>query len=113
MDATEEDPFVIEVVGLDMNGDDGTIIDWTSQPVQRWKIAEATAIVGFDSALFSIDTSRFAPFHRSPRIASIWLEQDGNAIYLNAITVPEPATRALVAIAAAAWLLLCCWRPSS
>ena len=88
------------------------IANLQSNHLYRWQILEAQSITGFDPAKFTIDSSHldgsmlarlgFAPGNQ------LWLDSDGKSIFLNARTVPEPATFTILLTAAAV-----CARPQT
>jgi hypothetical protein len=103
--ATPQSPFVLDLTGLDLAGQSGRIANLQSNHLYRWQILEAQSITGFDPAKFTIDSSHLdgsmlASLGFAPGI-QLWLDSDGKSIFLNARTVPEPATFTILLTAAA------------
>jgi hypothetical protein len=91
IEATEENPFVIEVIGLQPDGAHGPVSGLAPLTSHRWAIAKAAEInefVGtissFDPDKFVVDVSQLQEFHPHVRAQDFWLELDGPSIYLNA-----------------------------
>ncbi len=103
VDATPENPFVIEIVGLDLEGNLAPVKNLQPNTNYRWKIAEVAqinafvgSIDGFDLEKFAIDVSQLQQFYPQVHASDFWLERDGPAIFLNGVIVPEPSTAILL-----------------
>lgn len=99
IDATAENPFVIEIVGLDGDGNHGAVDDLMTNINYRWKIAEVAqinafvgTIAGFDPEKFTIDVSHLREFYPRVREEDFFLERVGPEIFLNGLIVPEPSS---------------------
>jgi hypothetical protein len=107
--ATDENPFVIELVGLGLDGLPGEVARLEPNQEYRWTILAAGALLGFDPAKFEIDATGFdvlgslgeldpgAPLAVRVPGAEFHLEADTAGIHLVARTVPEPALAGLMA----------------
>jgi hypothetical protein len=110
-EATDNAPFVVELVSLDDDGNIGPVAN-LAPGYHRWQIAEASNIAGFDPTALAIDASQFigglpialagtdtiAPGSLAPHRISFRLEQDGGNLYVVANVVPEPNALTLCAI---------------
>ena len=85
--ATSANPFAINVTGTGFND----AVD------QQYTLVDGTpAVVGFDPAKFTLDTSAFAS---SPTgTFNLGLSQDGTDLVLNFTAVPEPSSLALLGL---------------
>ena len=93
-DATELDPIVIQMVGLDNLGQEGTIENFDPNRSYQWLIATAGSMTGFDPSHFQIDTSRFVGSNPLLPDSRFSVSTADNHLFLN-YQIPEPSTLAL------------------
>ena len=59
VDANAENPFTVQIVGIDEQGQVGGIVDFDPQTSASWLILESQAIDGFDSSSFDVSADLF------------------------------------------------------
>ncbi|MEM9659364.1 MAG: hypothetical protein AAF961_13485, partial [Planctomycetota bacterium] len=92
IEATPADPFIIEVVGLDPDGEIGLVEGLTLNTHRRWLIAEAfefngfsASVDGFDASKFAVDVSSLQSSYADAREEHFWLDMDESGVHLNAL----------------------------
>ncbi len=110
-----DNPFVIELVSLGADGQQGPLGSWDGQADQLWEsfITTTEGFLGvFDERLFQIDSSGFE--HPFPGLFAVMLGEDGMSFDIAYRAIPEPATSMLLlASIAGGWVLLRRRRPRS
>lgn len=95
LDADSGNPFVIDLLSLDLSNEAGAIANFDGLSDYSWTLASAGTIVGFDPDHVEIDASDFRT--RNPDAdGEISLVQSGNQLDLLYTAVPEPGSYALV-----------------
>lgn len=95
IEATSENPFVIEITSLDLANDLGLATNFDNTASYTWTIAFASSgIQGFDVSKFLLEASGF---QNDLGTGAFDLQVDGNALQLTfgLAPVPEPATWAM------------------
>jgi hypothetical protein len=95
--ASPLNPFTIEVLGLDANGDPGVVVDFDPHTSYRWTIASAPLVTGFDPAAFRVDAAAFIGLH-GPLPDGSFFDVALSNDQLQLIYVPEPASLALMGL---------------
>lgn len=89
--ASSSSKFTLQLQSLASNGVAGAVFDFNSGTSYSWKFLTSTsAITGFDSAAFTIDTSGFQ--NTLAGSFNVTLASDGKGILLNYLAVPEPSS---------------------
>ncbi|MEM9656822.1 MAG: PEP-CTERM sorting domain-containing protein [Planctomycetota bacterium] len=96
VEATPQEPFVIEPVGKTKDGEKGLVEGLAVGTPYRWLIAEryepdwfSAVIEGFDANRFVVDVSQLQEFYPDAEPEHFWLDQGSDGIYLNALIVSE------------------------
>ena len=98
IDASADDPIVIDLRSLDSVGDPGQLTNFDSASRYSWMVAEADQISGFDATLFDLDLTDFVTHNALAPDSTFQLITRGNAIHVEYI--PEPTTIALLTVGA-------------
>jgi len=96
-DATEQNPFILKVIGLDETGEEGIVDNFDPSQNYEWLIASANSITGFDPAIVQIDTSSFISNNPLPDQSRLSLRFGGGNLFL-VHQVPEPASWILISL---------------
>jgi autotransporter-associated beta strand protein len=98
--ATEFNPFVIRVIGLDGSNNPGFVSDFNMASSYVWILASGSSISGFDSDKFVLD---LGGFHNPAELDQFSIGTSGNNLVLNynaAGPIPEPSSVLLIALGA-------------
>ncbi|PTY08236.1 hypothetical protein DB347_01235 [Opitutaceae bacterium EW11] len=87
--------FTVSLYSLGSDGALGYLTGFDPTKAYSWEFATAGNIVGFNSNLFTVDTSNFLS---STGSGSFFVSQNGNSLMINFTPVPEPSTLILYGI---------------
>jgi len=96
-DATEQNPFILEVIGLDDTGEEGIVENFDSSQNYQWLIASTNSIIGFNPSTIQIDPSSFLSNNPLLTQNRLFLRVDGGNLFL-VHQVPEPTSWVLVSL---------------
>ncbi|WP_218932473.1 PEP-CTERM sorting domain-containing protein [Adhaeretor mobilis] len=102
-ESTEQEPFHLNVISLDDNGDEGAIENFDPTQNYEWLIASAASISGFDPTATRIDTTKFSAESSLPYQERLSLRVEGGDLIL-VYQVPEPSSWFLIGIGLSGWI---------
>ncbi len=94
-EAIEQDPFLLQVIGLGMTGQEGSVENFDPNQNYQWLIASADSIVGFDPAIVQIDALSFLNNNALLPQSRLFLQTNGGNLFL-VHQVPEPNSSVLI-----------------
>lgn len=95
--ASDNDPFVIELIGLDENGLPGAVMDFDPTDTYSWIIAYFDELVGWDETMIDVDAAALVDQHGLLPDGQVFqLRPSATALHLK--LVPEPTSALLLVV---------------
>ena len=95
--ASAQNPFVVQMAGLDAQDVRGVVPHFDAGQSYRWPLAAAGSIVGFDSMAVELRLNAFVDHNPVVPWGIFGLDRDGETIVLS-YTVPEPQVSLIVLV---------------